>query len=433
MTDDFLWGGINIRKFCRYFIGNIWMVIAVMIIAYLGLSFVDKHTYTPRYTSSAVVAVYPTSSSYRYHTIETISNLSSKTEDSSSVFNSDLFQSGFHNQNPSLQNCTIESLHIAYTDLLVLHATSYSRENAFKGIRAALDYYSQFSGTMTGAPEIKVVLGPEDPYRESGGSKIQNNLLPLCFLSGLMMAGLLLFMYLAKKTYKTERRIRKRYKDVRFFSLPFTISGSKYKKGILSKEYNRKPIKKLALEIKQVLHKCNKNTLLVTSFADREGGTAIVSELAREIADQDENVILIGTEALQQKGAPGPDSSAETEKHTLLDVLQNRCTVAEAMLYSEGLKVHCIPYWPESMDEDISYSIDDVKRVLFDCLKNADVVLVNGTAWYPSHDAQIWQEAVDASIALCRQDDADFFKVDSMLSDLQKGNAYFAGCVLLGF
>ena len=137
MTDGFLWGGINIRKFRRFFIGNIWMVIAIMIIAYWGLDLVDKHTFTPRYTSAAVVSVYPTSSSYRYHTIETISNLSSKTEDISSVFNSDLFQSGFHNQNSSLQDCTIESVHINYTDLLVLHATSASRETAFKGILAA--------------------------------------------------------------------------------------------------------------------------------------------------------------------------------------------------------------------------------------------------------------------------------------------------------
>ena len=27
----------------------------------------------------------------------------------------------------------------------------------------------------------------------------------------------------------------------------------------------------------------------------------------------------------------------------------------------------------------------------------------------------------------------DFFKVDKILSDLQKGNTYFAGCVLYGF
>ena len=384
MTEDFLWGGINIRKFCRFFIRNIWMVIAVMIITYLGLGLVDQYTYTPHYTSAAVAAVYPTSSDYRYHTIETISNLSSKTEDMNSVFNSDLFQSGFHNYDPSLQDCTVKSVHVANTDLLVLHATGGSQENALKGIQAALDYYSLFSGDITGTPEIKVVLGPKGPYHDPGGSKIQNHRRNLCLLSGLMMAGLLLFIYLVRKTYKTEHCIRRHYKDIRFFSLPFIKSRSKYKRGILSKNNSREPIKKLALEIKQVLHKCNKKTLLVTSFADKEGGTVIISELAGELAEQE-------------------------------------------------LKVHCIQCRPDDIDEDLPYSIDDVMRMLLDCQEHADVVLINGTAEYPSHDVQIWHEAVDASIALCRQDDADFFKVDRMLSDLQKGNTYFAGCVLYGF
>ena len=46
---------------------------------------------------------------------------------------------------------------------------------------------------------------------------------------------------------------------------------------------------------------------------------------------------------------------------------------------------------------------------------------------------QIWKEAASASIVLCKQEDAEFFKVDEMLSDLQKGDTYFAGCVLFGF
>ena len=107
--------------------------------------------------------------------------------------------------------------------------------------------------------------------------------------------------------------------------------------------------------------------------------------------------------------------------------------LVELMIYREDLNVQCIPYSPDSTDEDVSYSADDVRRVLDDCLDGADIVLVNGTEWYPSHYAQIWEEAVSASIALCKQDDADFFKVDKMLSDLQKGDTCFAGCVLVGF
>lgn len=432
MTEDFLWGGFNIRKFCRILIRNIWMVIAVMIITYLGLGILDKLIYTPRYTSAAVAAVYPMSSSYRYHTIETVSDLSSKADYVSSVLNSDMFQSGLHNQDLSLQDCTIDSLHIEYTDLLVLHATSSNPECAFRGMVAAFDYYSQFSGSMTGAPELKIIFGVKEPHLVDGDSKIHRHRPLLSLLSGLMMVGLLFFIYAARKTYKTEHRIRKRYKNVRFYSLPF-IRFKSEKKGIFTKKNSQEPIKKLALEIKQVLHKCNKKTLLVTSFSDKEGGTALLSELARELAEQDENVILIDTESQQNGDASVLDAHNVPEKNTLLSVLLKKCTVKDALFYKEDLKVKCIQSGLDSFDNEVSYSISDIKRTLSDCLEHGDIVLINGITWYPSHYAQIWHEAVDASIALCRQEDADFFKVDRMLSDLQKGDTYFAGCVLVGF
>ncbi len=415
MTDDFIWGGINIRKFCALFLRDFWMVIAIMIISYLGLSFVDKQTYTPRYISTAVLAVYPTSSSYRYHTIETAYGLASKTEDMSSVFKSDLFQSGFHNQDSSLQDCAIDCYPIANTDLIVMHANSSNPGNAFRGIRTVLDYYSQFSGDMTGAPEIKIILGPEEPYREANDSKIHRYRVVLSAFSGLMMAGLLLFVYAVSKTYKTERSIKRRYKNIRFFSLPFF----KYKSV---KKKHQESINKVALEIKQTLHKYNKKTLLVESCADEESGNAFLSVLATALAEQNEDVILMGT-----------DVSDDAQKYTLLDVLQQNCTVKDAMIYREDLKAQYIQFGPDNSDDYVSYSIDDVRRVLTDCLEYADIVLINGSAWYPFRYAQIWNEAVDASIALCRQDDAGFFKVDKMLSDLQTGDTYFAGCVLVGF
>lgn len=432
MTDSFRWGGFNLRKFCRVFFRNFWMIIAVMIITYQGLTLVDKQTYTPSYTSTAVAAVYPSTSSYRYHTIESVSDLALKTSIIVSTLNSELFQSGFHNQYSSLQDCTIDSLQVPNTDLLILQATSSRPENAFEGIPVALEYFSQFSGNMTAASEINIILGPRAPYL-AGGSTIRANRARLCLLSGLMMAGLLLLMYVAKATYKTERCIRRRYKNVRFFSLPFISSGADSIKGIFSKKRIQEPIKKLAIEIKQLLHKCDKKTLLVASNTNNKGVSPVISVLARELAEQNEKVILIGSEAGQYDSAPGLDSSDLMEKHTFQDVLQQKCTVKDAMFYSDESKVHCIQFGQDNTDADPSYSSDDMRRVLSDCLEYADIILINGTAWNLPQYAQIWNEAVDASIALCRQDDADYFKVDQMLNDLQNSDTYFAGCILFGF
>jgi len=432
MTDGFIWGGFNIRKFCRMLLRNFWMIIVFMIITYLSLTLIDKRTYTPRYTSIAVAAVYPMASSYRYHNVETISDLSSKTSVVGSVLNSDMFQLEFHNQNPDLKDFTIDCTQVPNTDLLVMHGTSGNPKNAFEGVQTVVEYYSRFSGDMTGAPEINIILGPEAPYL-AGNSKIRTNRARLCILSGLMMAGLLFLMYVAKTTYKTERCIRKRYKNVRFFSLPLISFGTDKKNGIPSKKNSQEPLKKLAIELKQVLQKCNKKTLFVASYADNKEGAAVLSELARELAEQNRNVLLIDTETRQHDSAPELDLTDDVRTHTFLDLLQQKCTIKDAMFYREKLKVHCIQFAPDSIDENFSYSAADVRRVLCECLGCSDIVIINGTTWYPSHYAQIWNDAVDSSIALCWQDEADFFKVDKMLNDLQKSNTYFAGCVLLGF
>ena len=433
MTEGFLWGGINVRKFCKFFFKNFWMVIVVTIITYLGLGLVDQWTHGPTYTYTAVAAVYPKSTHFRYHTIENAAELSSKTSVIGSVINSDMFQLEFHNQYPDLQDCSIDCIQIANTDLLVMHATSGSQENAFEGIRDALECYSRFSGDMTGSPEVNIIFQKKAPSLIAGSSKIHNNRSKLSVLSGLITAGLFLLMYLVKKTYKTEHCIKKRFKNVRFFSLSFIQSALENKEGILSKKSSHPPIRKLALEIRQALRKCCKNTLFVTSFADKDGGTLFISELARELAEQNERVILIGTEAKTNEGISGLEVSDDRKMYYLQDLLQHRCAVKDAIFYSDELKCNCILNNQATIDGDVFYTVDDARRVLAHCMEYSDIVLVDGVASFSSHYAQIWQEASDATIALCRQDDADFFKVDQMLSDLQKTEKYFVGCVLSGF
>ena len=433
MTDDFFWGGINIRKVCSLFFKNFWMIIAVMIITYLGLDLVDQRTYSPTYTYTAVAAVYPMSSSYRYHTIENAAELSSKTGIIGSVFNTDVFQSEFYNQYPDLQDCVIDCTTVENTDLLIMHATSGSPESAYEGIPAALDFYSRFSGNMTGAADIKIIFRQEAPTPIAGSSKIQNNRSKLSILSGLMMAGLFLLLHVVKNTYKTERCLRKRHKNVRFFSLPFSKYGQESKKGIILQKNCQPPIRKLALEIKQALYKSNKSTVFVTSYADKDRGAAFLSVLARELSEQNEKVILIGTDDRQRDDPTGLDASDDMKKYTLQDILLQKCSVKDALFYREELKGNWIECDPDSMSEEIAYSIDDARRVLTDCLEYADFVLVDGAAMFPSNYAQIWQEAADASIALCRQDNAVFSKVDQMLNTLQNLDTYFVGCVLSGF
>ena len=102
-------------------------------------------------------------------------------------------------------------------------------------------------------------------------------------------------------------------------------------------------------------------------------------------------------------------------------------------------------YRPERMEEEGIRIVvsDDPKRpdkvtappeeVLEGLRETADVVLVDGRIWTGSGDELIWKEAADTSLAVCRQDKADFYAIDKMMTDLQKNNTCFLGCILYGF
>ena len=182
-----------------------------------------------------------------------------------------------------------------------------------------------------------------------------------------------------------------------------------------------------------MLHKQGKKSLFVTSCTDKVGDSVFLSELAIGLAKQNENVILIGRNVLQRDIASGPEESDDRKQHSLSDVIYRQCTVKEALVYNEELKVYCIQCDLDSIGEDISYSVNDARHVLDECLEYTDLVLLDGTAMFSSHYAEIWQEAVDASVALCQSKYADCFKLDQMLNNLQESDTYFVGCVLSGF
>ena len=83
--------------------------------------------------------------------------------------------------------------------------------------------------------------------------------------------------------------------------------------------------------------------------------------------------------------------------------------------------------------DDFHDTAKDVEKILEQAEKLADVVLVDGGVWNGSRDAWIWKEAADASLAICRQDVADFYAIDQMMTELQENRSDFLGCILYGF
>lgn len=413
MSNELHWGGINSKSLCRAIAIDIWMVFAVIVIAYLGLGIADSVLNTPSYTASTVVAVYPFNKMYTPEAssgaLETVSSVNS-------VFNSDMFRTGLEERLKESVDFSLTSQQIRGTYILMLSVSSPSPENAYKILQFALDYYREISAHLVGDSYLEILTGPDFPSSITNDSKILKYRPLLSLLMGFAMGCFLLLMYMMRKTYKTASAIRKSYRNVRFFRI--TASASKKNKSRNKRKSvivpNPETIRKTAIELIQILRDKKAKSVYITSAASGEGKTEITVSLSRELAVSGKSVLILETD---------PENS-EIQDYVDFERMS-------AGLPDQSIKVMYAD--KNKMQDDYSSMLKEVEKVLEQSEVLADIILVDGRTWTGSRDDLIWKETADTSLAVCRQDKADFYAIDRMMTDLRKNNSELLGCVLYGF
>ena len=174
-------------------------------------------------------------------------------------------------------------------------------------------------------------------------------------------------------------------------------------------------------------------SVFVTSATPDEGKTEVTLSLARELADFGRSVLILETDS---------ENTAISEHLDVSDILPGH---ALSVLLQEGAALESVaPAIPERsvkvifannyvQDDFGPHMGEDVGKILKQAEKLVDVILIDGCVWTRSGDDRIWREAADASLAVCRQDKADFYEIDRMMTDLLDNDPGFLGCVLYGF
>lgn len=413
MSNDLHWGGINIKSLCKAVLPDIWMAFAVMVIAYLGLGIVENIRYSPSYTSRTIVAVYPFNKMY---TLEDSSNALETVSSVNEVFNSDMFRTGLKERLTESVDSSLTSSQISGTYILMLSATSSSPESAYMTLQTALDYYREISSHLVGDNHLEILTDPDFPIIASNESKILKYRSLLALLLGVATTGFLFLMYIMRKTYKTASAIQNNYKNVRFFRVKAVASRKRnYKsKRNFSCVPNQQAMRKTAIELLQTMRAKGVNSVFITSAASGEGKTEIMASLARELAGAGKAVIILETD---------PENSEIQEAVEYIKVIGDFTDQNIKVIFADK----------DNEQDDFSDIAKGVENRLELTRNLADVVLVDGRIWTGSRDEMIWKEAVGTSLAVCRQDKADFYAIDRMMTDLWENNSDFLGCILYGF
>ncbi len=413
MLNELHWGGINVKSLCKAVLLDIWMVFAVIVITYLGLGIFENMRYSPFYTSNTVVAVYPLNKMYTPEdsagALETVSSVNE-------LFNSNMFVTGLKERLTESVDFSLTSRQISGTYILMLSATSSSPESAYVTLRTALDYYKEISSHLVGDNHLEILTEPDFPIIASNESKILKYRPLVALLFGFAMAGFLFLIYILRKTYKTASAIQNSYKNVQFFEVEAAASG-KHKYGS-KRNYgsipNQQAMRKTAIELLQMMRAKKKNSVFITSAVTGEGKTEITVSLARELAVAGKTVIILETD---------PENSEIQEAVEYVKVIGD--------LTDQNIKV--IFADKDNEQDDFSDMAKEVENKLEMTGNLVDVVLVDGRIWTGSKEDLIWKEATDTSLAVCRQDKADFYAIDRMMTDLRENNSDFWGCILYGF
>ncbi|MBR3020300.1 MAG: hypothetical protein IKH57_25075 [Clostridia bacterium] len=429
MSNEMHWGGINGKSLFKALVTDIWMVFAVMVITYIGLGILGNMRYTPSYTSEAVVAVYPLNQMY---TLEASSSALETVSAVNEVLNSEMFSTGLRNRLAEPADYYLYSYQLDRTFMLVLSVSSSSPENAFKVLRGALEYFGEISSNLVGDSRLEILTGPDFPLSASNTSRILRLRPLLTLFMGFAAGAFLVLMYAMRKTYKSSSAIQRSYKNVRFFRVTAPASGRHIlrKNGRSASATDRETMRKTALEVMQTLRAKKARSVFVTSAAHNEGKTEVAISLARELADSGKSVLLLETDSEKTDFSEHLSMSDILPGHILPMLMQGEAALdgVAAAITDRGIKVLFANN--STHDDFVPY---DAGKILEQAEKLVDIILVDGCIWTGSGDERIWSEAADTSLAVCRQDKADFYAIDRMMTDLRENDSEFLGCVLYGF
>ena len=434
MFNGFRWGGISVRGLIRTLLPDVWMVIAVMIIAYLAIGIVGPLAYTPEYEVNTIAAVYPD------NTLSPADSSSERIDAASAVngvLGSSAFREGLEELLGDSEERVFENACVSNTNLLSITVRSSTAEDAYNSSRTLIGYYNEMAGRLTGNEVIEIVVQPEIPEEPSNSPLLLNYRLLLTLFLGFATGAFLVFLYLIRRTYKTAGSVQRQYKDARYFLIPEAPAG---KIGFAKRKQKKKAlrqnaVRKTAEELRQMLHALGGKSILIASCAREEGTAEFACELADALESLGRSVLVVETDFGDSGLTKKAEKDGDLPEQGILDVLLGRCSVKDVCVKhaEKNILTAFAGLWNAHEDSQFSYSPEDAKRVMEEAGSLADIVLVDSGVWGGAGDGKIWNSFSDYSLALCAPDRAEFFAEDQLIADLSNGPSDFTGIVLNGF
>ena len=437
---DFRWADVEPICVIRMVLRNVWMILAAVLIAVLGVRLAVDWLWTPQYSSTITYAVLSRSASASVRTNYTAAN------EVAAKFSSMLESELMCDVICEAMCCTtmpgtITASVVGETNMLQVTATCSSPKMAFEMVRTVDAHYSDLGAHIDQNAILHVLTNPQAPTGPSNSVNTRRMMMLAGMAAGAAMTAILVWFSISRDTIQNRAAARHKLDAKILASVP-REKGGKRKQGKLISETNtsfyfRESFFQLQTAVEHGLSvrgdQPGGKVLLVTSVTVGEGKSTVAANLALALAKKYRAVMLIDADLrnptqfrLFGRKATGPNGLAGLLRSSQLTAER----VSNEIIYHKDTNlVTLFNEHPVRSATELLAS-ENMAKLIAMVRRTVDYVIIDSPPVGMFADGDVLADLVDGSVLVVQQDTVPACDINDAIDAMDQGKAEFLGCVL---
>lgn len=427
---------------CRDILLNLWVVILAALIGLMAVNIWNHSVHTPLYTSTATLIVnIRNSAAYSY------TNLSSSSEMAkifTEVFKqSTMKQYAASHLGASQFEGSVSSSVLDNTNIFTVSVTTSSPETSYEQLCAILEVYPQISEAVFSDSVIDVMRSPNLP--SSPSNTISGQYKTLAILGcGAAVLALIVYLSVTRDTVKDEYTFRQQI-DAKLFGTVVYESTKLQRRRFFGREKFSHLItnpgsshmftenfRKIANRLEYLNRTEGAKVFLVTSFAENEGKSTTIANMALALAERGNRVALLDMDfkkpAIHKIFEIGPDGTPDFASLLIGEISVKDYRFREYKHTGVHLAVNT-----KNHSNYVNWIYEDRVSAVFDALRTDagfDYILIDTPPLSAAADVTTFMRFADKSFVVVRTDCVYTADINDGILSLKEKTDTFAGCIL---
>lgn len=439
--DSIILDEATLKGAARRVVENWWVVLALTLAVFLGMTGVGMLTYVPEYTSTATLAIRIKGAEDTYSLLTQATQMTAVFTE---VFQSDALRDAIASSVGEEVQSVVSCSQVSETNLLTLSVTSYSPREAYLFIQSALQNYEQVSAAVFDNATLQLVQEPSVPASPSNTSTLITYRVSGALAAGAGSVLLVVAIYLVRNTVKTAGQAPALLDGPVLGTIPFERKRSvKGKHGrstpalLLTSplvsmgfaEASRRTATRLEAHLTQARFK----VVLVASVGENEGKSTVASNLAIALAERGRRVLLIDGD-FRKPSLRRVSGKLDSTCPSFSDyVLGEGVTTRSILNQRTDTGVYGLFQAKALSDPTTVLRSERLEEVMGRLRRWFDYIFVDCSPVAAAADAELWMHQVDTVCLVVRQDMSDVRVVNDTVDVAWSGAKDFSGFVLNAF